>query len=170
MKIAILPVGPVPADLLRKVAAGLREGGLEPELLAAVPIPPATLDDRRAQHRAEAILNFVVVQRPGDVVAITTADLFTEGLNFVFGLANAGVAGALVSIHRLAAADRERFADRVVKECLHEIGHTRGLAHGENATCVMHFSNSLEEVDAKGRAFCENCKRDLERLTASSPL
>ena len=46
-----------------------------------------------------------------------------------------------------------------LKEAVHELGHTLGLAHCPNAKCVMHFSNSLADTDRKGSVLCPVCQR-----------
>ncbi|MGA2842718.1 MAG: hypothetical protein ABSG18_21645 [Steroidobacteraceae bacterium] len=44
-------------------------------------------------------------------------------------------------------------------EICHELGHAVGLRHCENPCCVMCFSNSLAEADAKGEELCASCMR-----------
>jgi archaemetzincin len=51
--------------------------------------------------------------------------------------------------------------DRTIKEAVHELGHTFGLEHCENARCVMHFSNSLADTDWKQAKFCSQCRPKL---------
>jgi predicted Zn-dependent protease len=50
-----------------------------------------------------------------------------------------------------------------LKECVHELGHTWGRRHCRDSRCVMRFSNSLLDTDAKGTAFCPRCRRRLEK-------
>jgi archaemetzincin len=50
------------------------------------------------------------------------------------------------------------FYERMVKECVHELGHIFGFNHCPNRRCVMHFSNSLSDTDVKGKSFCDACK------------
>jgi archaemetzincin len=93
-------------------------------------------------------------------------DLFAANLNFVFGIASGDM--GIVSTTRLdprfygytgdPAAAKELFKERLIKEALHELGHTLGLPHCEDKKCVMVFSNSIDDVDFKGAKFCEKCK------------
>jgi archaemetzincin len=53
------------------------------------------------------------------------------------------------------------FEKRILREAIHELGHTFGLYHCQNY-CVMQFSNSLMEADKKSIKFCNNCSKRLE--------
>lgn len=106
------------------------------------------------------------------MLALTDVDLFTPGLNFVFGQAQCPGKIALVSIYRLdpakygALPNPTLLLERATKEAIHELGHTFGLRHCLNPRCVMAFSNSIIEVDEKTAKFCARCK---SRLAANRP-
>lgn len=98
------------------------------------------------------------------ILGVTEADLFIPILTFVFGLAYLQARAALVSVHRLhpefyglpTAADL--VLRRLEKEAMHEIGHTYGLKHCDDQGCVMHYSNTAEEVDLKEARYCPVCE------------
>ena len=131
-------------SLLRENRNQHREQYLASLLLAALH-PPVRLDDR--------------------VLGVVGEDIFAPGLNFVFGEAEIEGKRALISIVRLRQEfyglpkDENLFRKRVLKEAVHEIGHTYQLGHCENSTCVMHFSNSLHDTDLKGWNFCHTCQK-----------
>ncbi|MFQ5892664.1 MAG: hypothetical protein ACE5HW_07710, partial [Candidatus Methanofastidiosia archaeon] len=52
----------------------------------------------------------------------------------------------------------EVFLERVLKEAIHELGHTFGLRQCKNSRCVMFFSNSLWDTDYKSKEYCEICR------------
>jgi predicted Zn-dependent protease len=83
-------------------------------------------------------------------------------LNFVFGIAQPTGEACVISLFRLYLdADEARFRGRALKEAMHELGHTFGLGHCANPSCVMWFSNTLEETDRKGAAYCPRCEETL---------
>jgi archaemetzincin len=98
------------------------------------------------------------------ILGVTEADLFIPILTFVFGLAYLEARAALISIHRLhpefygLPAAPDLALRRLEKEALHEIGHTCGLKHCEDRACVMHYSNTAEEVDLKEARYCPVCE------------
>ena len=96
-------------------------------------------------------------------MAVVNLDLYTPGLNFVFGQALTGGKAALIALPRLRpefnglTRNKELYRHRAVEEAVHELGHTFDLSHCPNIRCVMHFSNSLADTDGKGKDFCEGC-------------
>jgi archaemetzincin len=54
--------------------------------------------------------------------------------------------------------DEPLFHQRIIKEAVHELGHAFGLEHCNNQMCVMHFSNSLPDIDIKQNSFCDICR------------
>jgi len=81
----------------------------------------------------------------------------------VFGEAQLDNQAALTSVHRLRQEfyglpeDERLFFERCEKESLHELGHAFGLVHCREWECVMHSSNSIEQVDLKGGRCCDRC-------------
>lgn len=103
----------------------------------------------------------------GKLLAVASEDLFIPILTFVFGEAMLGGHAAVVSYHRLQneryglREDRDLLFRRLVKEAVHEIGHTFGLTHCTSSECVMRSSTDVEEIDLKGEKFCTHCAGEL---------
>jgi len=127
-----------------------------------MPLPEAAHNHQRGQHQAsEIIYTLARLPRQGErLLGVVDADIYSPGLNFVFGLAAPGIQTAVISLTRLRPEfyrrppDRALLLERAIKEAIHEVGHLNKLAHCPDPACVMAFSNSVEDTDRKGRAFC----------------
>ena len=128
--------------------------------------PAFAFDRRRSQYYSTAILQKMQRLAAGDarLLAVTSLDLYVPVLTFVFGEAQLDGSCALVSLHRLEEpfyglpANPDLTHDRLVKEAVHELGHTFGLLHCDDWQCVMTSSHSVERVDVKGAEFCRSCQ------------
>jgi archaemetzincin len=132
--------------------------------------PAETFDARRGQHLSAAILRWLAALRPhgaAKLLGVTDVDLFIPILTFVFGEAKLDGDVAVVSTARLGVnGDRDPVlvAARLVKECVHELGHTFGLIHCADPRCAMARSASVAHVDVKRAAFCTSCRIRLSEL------
>jgi len=97
------------------------------------------------------------------VLGITGHDLYIPILTFVFGEAQMGGPCSVVSSHRLRQEfyglppDRKLLANRLLTECVHELGHTLDLTHCRDYQCVMASSHAVEWIDLKESRFCPEC-------------
>ncbi|MFA7563132.1 MAG: archaemetzincin family Zn-dependent metalloprotease [Methanoculleus sp.] len=133
-------------------------------------------DRNRDQHDAQQILNRMqdtLTRRydiDGPLLLVTSCDLYTNGCNFVFGLARPVCGVGIVSTARLAndyygrVPDDTDLIDRTAKEGAHEIGHLLGLEHCENPECVMFRPKTLDELDRKKKTLCPTCREALASL------
>ncbi len=135
-------------------------------------VPARAFDFHRKQYRAEVIAQELVRVKKSHqlVLGIANVDMYVEDLNFVFGLALPSAGVAVVATPRLypefygASSDQALFEERLLKECVHELGHLLGLSHCPDVKCVMHFSNSLKDTDVKTPFFCKSCREKLKSL------
>ncbi len=124
----------------------------------------------RNQYSSTSILSTLLEKFDGfdgKVLGVTGGDLFVPVLTYVFGEAQLEGKVAVVSSHRLREefyglqADENIFRTRLIKESIHELGHTFGLIHCSNYLCVMHSSTGVEEIDIKTEKFCEDCREKI---------
>jgi archaemetzincin len=126
-----------------------------------------TWDENRRQHYSTAILQRLIESSDGNVrvLGVTACDLFVPVLTFVFGEAQLDGCCATVSMARLderfygLAAHEPLLRARLVKEAIHELGHTFGLRHCPDWRCVMTSSYGVERLDVKGADFCARCRK-----------
>jgi archaemetzincin len=127
-------------------------------------------DITRDQYHSTAILEKLASTSPSrtlKIVAITHVDLFIPILTHVYGEAQLDGKACIVSTFRLKeslsiANIEKEFENRVVKEVLHELGHTFNLRHCHDKACIMHYCRSIKDVDRKSDQFCRYCKILLE--------
>jgi archaemetzincin len=99
------------------------------------------------------------------VLGIAAVDLYIPILTFVFGEAQMGGPCAVLSTHRLRQefyglpSDPELFRQRVIKEAVHEVGHTLNLTHCDDYRCAMASSHAVEWIDLKDTVLCGTCGR-----------
>jgi len=161
-RITLLPVGNPDRRALDDLARDLGGMGFDVELAGRRALPQGAFDARRGQFHADALLGLALSVSAERVLAVTDVDLYAGDLNFVFGIAQPSGKACAVSLFRLClGADEQRFRGRVLKEAMHELGHTLGLAHCADPGCVMWFSNTLGETDRKGAAYCSRCEERL---------
>jgi archaemetzincin len=171
--IALVPIGPPPAGLIPWLAARLPETlGRGVVVGEGIPLPAAGYNPYRRQYRGEALLaalRALPCPGAGRVLGLADADCYAPGLNFIFGQATLNGREALVALPRLRQSFYDLpeapglFRQRALKEVVHELGHTWGLAHCPDPRCVMCFSNTLRDTDVKGTDFCRRCRGRLER-------
>lgn len=98
------------------------------------------------------------------ILFILDVDAYSNGLNFVLGEAFHEGGLGVIYLPRIKQefyglkANNELFYKRMVKESVHELGHVFGFFHCKNPSCVMHFSNTLNDTDIKESSFCQSCK------------
>ncbi len=166
--ILIVPAGPLDHPVLvHELAAALTHALGAPCAVASWSLHPRfAWNAERNQYHSTALLEQLASDTGAGArtLGITSLDLFVPVLTFVFGEAQVGGSAAIVSTYRLReemyglAADSELLLERVTKECVHEIGHTLGLRHCDDWTCVMASSNAVERLDIRTASFCERCR------------
>jgi len=134
------------------------------------------LDTNRKQYESTKILDKLARRVPAyalRVLAITAVDLFIPILTHVYGQAQLGGRACIISTYRLkeglfALPHSEAYLVRIVKEALHELGHTFQLRHCPDPACLMHYCRSIADVDRKSDRMCRYCsvliKDELNRL------
>jgi archaemetzincin len=173
-EIRIVPVGDgATASVVEYLASTLPEIVGARCTIAPFPLDPAdAYDSRRNQYNSTSILSKLIPirLRPDEkVLGVTDVDLFIPILTFVFGEAQLDGSAAVITTHRLHQSfyglpQNERLLyERCEKEAVHELGHAFGLVHCRDFGCVMHFSNSIENVDLKAAEFCATCAQVLKQ-------
>jgi len=134
--------------------------------------PELAFDSGRGQYNSRILLAQLLNQQPSGatwILGVAGVDLFIPVLTYVFGEAQLDGRAAVVSTYRLdnriygLPPDRDLLFQRLCKEAVHELGHTRNLMHCHRHPCVMLSSPYVEGIDMKSDQFCEDCLRSLRQ-------
>ena len=164
----LLPIGEVPGEMLHHLGPAMAEAFRVPcEIIPSRLDPKFALHaERRQFHSSEILRHMQEYVRPDSwrVLGVTDVDLYIPILTFVFGEAQMGGPCAVISAYRLKqefyglSGDNALLADRLVKEAVHEVGHTLDLTHCEDYRCAMAPSHAVEWIDLKDKALCVACE------------
>ena len=180
--IELLKIGDINQSVLVKLKKNLERFfkglGLSINIIQEpIPLEKIQYNPKRRQYNASKVLTKILYFAQNKqffrILGVIDEDIYSKSLNFVFVLAinpktiipEIPVA-ALISITRLRetfyrrAENNALFELRILKEAIHELGHTFSLEHC-NKFCIMRFSNSLADTDKKPPKFCEFCQKKL---------
>ena len=124
-------------------------------------------DPSRKQYNGTHLLKKIESGFSSDsakTIALFNVDLFIPILTYIFGQAYLNGRAGIVSVFRFSnerygiKKDDKIIVDRFRKEVIHELGHTFGLIHCYDPTCVMRSSTYVEDIDQKSHKLCTKCK------------
>jgi archaemetzincin len=175
----LVQIGEVEAGLIHRLRTDLsRIMQVECEISPAVLDPEACFHGERQQyHSSELISRLQELAHPGGgrTLGVASVDLYIPILTFVFGEAQMGGTCAVISSYRLRQefyglpVDQEILGQRLVKEAVHELGHTLNLTHCEDYECAMAPSHAVEWIDLKQKIFCGSCQSRTAGALVASP-
>jgi archaemetzincin len=169
--ILVTPIGEFSTELIVTIRAELkRVFGFSVGAGSILKDLGFALDPNRNQYHSTQILDQLAAKIPAGthkVLAITHVDLFIPILTHVYGEAQLGGKACIVSTFRLNEGSSElniqqKYIDRIVKEAIHELGHTFNLRHCPEHSCIMHYCRNEQDVDRKSDQLCRYCKIMLE--------
>src|SRR5215470_4409371 len=138
-RLQLLAVGELEGRVLEALAVQLAHHFATPcQVLGTTLDPQFAFHSERGQYHSSEILACVqhhVNSSTWRLLAVTDVDLYIPILTFVFGEAQMGGLCALISTHRLRQEfyglppDLDLLHTRMLKEAVHELGHTLELTH-----------------------------------------
>lgn len=137
---------------------------------------PSYHPERQQFHSSELLqrMQALVEHRDWRFLAVADVDLYIPILKYVFGEAQIGGPCAIVSTFRLRqefyGLDRDDglLSQRLLKECVHELGHTLDLRHCQDYRCAMSSSHAVEWIDLRESALCDLCRALIESRATSA--
>jgi archaemetzincin len=117
----------------------------------------------RARYKAPKMLVYLskICGKDTTVIGLTDKDIshttLTQFDSGIMGLGYRPGDASIVSTYRLK---RKNLMTQFEKLCKHELGHTFGLPHCENKTCLMRDAKGKNHFDEL-KSFCPECKKHL---------
>lgn len=171
----ILRIGNVDDGLLKHLRPALEETfRVSCRVLPVRMDPEFAFHGERQQYHSSEILQGMQSCLTVDswrVLGVAAVDLYIPILTFVFGEAQIGGPCAVLSGHRLheefygLPTDHALFRQRLIKEAIHEVGHTLSLTHCDDYRCVMASSHAVEWIDLKENTLCGSCRAAATPMT-----
>jgi archaemetzincin len=125
-------------------------------------------DPSRKQYNGTLLLKRIESEFCSDTaktIALFNVDLYIPILTYIFGQAYLNGGAGIVSVYRFSnerygiKKDDTVIVDRFRKEVIHELGHTFGLIHCHDQSCVMRSSTYVEDIDQKSHNLCIRCRK-----------
>lgn len=173
LRIAIVHLGYFSDARQDAVEAGLRKQLQGTGVVVdRIKIPSGAYYPPRSRYRADRLVDMLARRYGSDqhkVLGLTEADISTSTPKYydygIFGLGELSGRACVVSINRLRRrlppgkdAGERKLRERMIKVCVHEVGHTLGLDHCQNKICVMAAGEgSVKNVDESSAGFCPRC-------------
>jgi archaemetzincin len=173
--VQLLPVGNIELGLLQDLRQAIpRCLPVSCEILPGILDPRPSFHTERQQHHSSEILQSMQSLKGHGwrLLAVADVDLYIPILKYVFGEAQMGGPCAIVSAYRLRQEfygleqDRALLGQRLLKESVHELGHTFGLRHCQDYRCAMASAHAVEWIDLREGGLCEPCKAQAELAVA----
>jgi archaemetzincin len=165
--IVIAPIEKFADELLARIGSAVeRIYGWKTQVRPLLRNVDFAYDARREQYHSTEILQKLAARAPGrtaKILALTKVDLFIPILTYVYGEAQLGGTACIISTHRLQIDEAAgnpgngSLENRIIKEAIHELGHTFNLHHCPEHTCIMHYCRSVDDVDRKSNQLCRHC-------------
>ena len=161
--IDIQPYNGLSEDIVDYVYTELKKVCPKVNLLKVKPLPKRAYYKPRNRYRADTI---IALQRDytleGHVtMGLTNKDISSDkGAIYDFGIMglafNSGKAG-VASTYRVS---KTKTKEQYFKVVIHELGHTQGLDHCPDITCLMTDAKGKNTTDGE-KGFCKKCKAHL---------
>ena len=151
--IVISPIGDFTPELLDLIRAEIKRiYGFPTEVVSLLEDLEFWFHPNRNQYHSTPILEQLAHKAPAGalkVLAVVQVDLFIPILTHVYGEAQLGGKACIVSTIRLndghhSLNTQQPYLSRIIKEAIHELGHTFNLRHCREHTCLMHYCRNAK--------------------------
>lgn len=135
-------------------------------VVPAIKLPESAWYAPRKRYRADSLLRYLhrnLEPEYDRAFGLTTKDISTTKKPHedwgIMGLGSYPGKVCVVSTFRIKrGVNQKQFETRLKRVALHELGHTMGLLHCDNKSCLMRDANGkVTTVDEEGDQMCKRC-------------
>lgn len=162
--IVIQPLGDFSEKEALQVLDGIKELNPSTVLNETIPFPDEAYYEPRNRYRADSLIKYLSSRIGEDsvIIGLSKKDISVTKGEFsdwgVMGLGYCPGNACVISSFRLKKNNKN---EQFYKVALHELGHTQGLTHCANKTCLMRDAEGGNPLDAE-KGFCLSCKKLLK--------
>ncbi len=126
----------------------------------SIPLPKNAYNQKRNRYRADSLIKFLRGRVKNDtvIIGITNKDISTSKGKIndwgVMGLGYRPGKSCIVSTYRL---NKKQLSEQLYKVTAHEFGHTQGLDHCPDKSCIMRDAEGRNPLNEENE-FCPKCK------------
>jgi archaemetzincin len=161
--IDIHPYDGLSEDIVNYVYSELRKVCPKVNLLKVKPLPKRAYYKPRNRYRADTIIALLRdITLEGHVtMGLTNKDISTDkGAIYDWGVMGLGFIDGKACVASTFRVSKTKTKEQYFKVAIHELGHTQGLEHCPDVTCLMTDANGKNTTD-KENGFCKKCKAHL---------
>jgi archaemetzincin len=161
--IDIQPFAGFSREMTNQVSNQIKEVYPHVIVLPELPLPPSAFYAPRNRFRADSIIKFLKDKTAKGHVSIglTHKDISTtDGKVKDWGVMGLGYRPGNACVASTFRLNKEKVASQFYKVCVHELGHTSGLAHCTQPSCFMRDAEGGNPTDQE-KAFCKSCSEFL---------
>lgn len=163
--IVVQPFAKFSKEEVQAIVTQISALGAEVVLRDNLPIPESFYYIPRNRYRADSLIRYLKTRVGEDsiIVGVLNEDISTTKGDVadwgVMGLGYRPGNSCVVSSFRI---NNKKRAEQMYKVVVHEIGHTEGLDHCPEKTCLMRDAEGGNPLDEE-KDFCKQCKAYLKR-------
>ena len=161
--IDIQPYEGLSEDIISYVYSELKKVCPKLNLLKVKPLPKRAYYKPRNRYRADTIIALLRdITLDGHVtMGLTNKDISTDkGAIYDWGVMGLGFIDGKACVASTFRVSKTKTKEQYFKVAIHELGHTQGLEHCPDVTCLMTDANGKNNTD-KENGFCKKCKAHL---------
>lgn len=162
--IVIQPFGDFPKTESQLVLKQIKEINPATVLRNNIPFPKTAFYKPRNRYRADSLIKFLSakVGRDTVIVGLSLKDISThKGKIKDWGVMGLGYCPGKACIASSFRLSKNKTREQLYKVAIHELGHTQGLPHCKDKSCLMRDAEGGNPLNEE-KDFCASCRKYLK--------